>query len=163
MIVKVYSEEKELPIYATEGSLGLDLIAVSFKKLITRYNINVHESHFQGNKLRISSGDRVLVGTGLKVEIPKGYVLDIRTRSGLALKSGLVVANSPGTIDADYRGEIGVILTNLSADFVEIEKGERIAQAVLVKAEQIEWVKVPDEVYLTKTERGEGGFGSTGK
>ena len=101
-----------------------------------------------------------MVKTGLFLEIPVGYEAQVRPRSGFALKNGVTVLNSPGTIDADYRGEVGVILINLSQENVEIHSGDRIAQLVFAKVEQAEWNKVET---LSETERGQGGFGSTGK
>jgi dUTP pyrophosphatase len=100
------------------------------------------------------------VGTGMKVEIPEGYECQVRPRSGLALKHGVTVLNAPGTIDADYRGEIRVILVNLGESPFRIEKGDRIAQMVLTRVEKINWEESPE---LGDTERGSGGFGSTGK
>jgi dUTP pyrophosphatase len=102
---------------------------------------------------------RALVKTGLFIELPIGYEAQVRPRSGLAFKKGITVLNSPGTVDADYRGEIGVILVNLSNEAYTIENGERIAQLIIAKHERAEWMEV--EV-LTETSRGEGGFGSTG-
>lgn len=131
-----------LPAYETLASAGVDLRA------------NVSES------IVLKPLERGLVKTGIFIEIPQGYEAQIRPRSGLALKQGLTVLNSPGTIDADYRGEIGVILVNLSSESVEIQPGERIAQMVFAKVEQAEWIEVSQ---LSNTERGEGGFGSTGK
>ena len=110
-------------------------------------------------KIEIKPQERKLIRTGLCLEIPKGYEVQIRPRSGLALKNGITVLNSPGTIDADYRGEIGVILINLSQDRFTINNGERIAQLVIAKHEQVKWKEV---TILDKTDRGDGGFGSTG-
>lgn len=132
----------QLPTYATELSAGLDL----------RANIET--------AIELKPLQRCLVPTGLYMALPKGYEAQVRPRSGLAIKKGISVLNSPGTIDADYRGEICVILINLSSENFIIEDGERIAQLVISKFEQIQW----DEVdILDKTERGEGGFGHTGK
>lgn len=132
----------ELPQYETTASAGLDLKA------------NITES------ITLKPLERTLIKTGLFLEIPEGYEAQVRPRSGLAFKNGITVLNSPGTIDADYRGEVGVILVNLSnTDFV-INPGERIAQMVFAKFEQAEWI--PVEI-LSETERGAGGFGSTGK
>ena len=103
--------------------------------------------------------ERTLVKTGLFIELPTGYEAQVRPRSGLAYKKGITVLNSPGTIDADYRGEIGVILVNLSAEEFIIENGERVAQMVIAKHEQANWVEVET---LEVSERGAGGFGSTG-
>ena len=143
MKIKIINKSKhELPQYATEASAGLDL----------RANIEI--------PLTINSLERVLVKTGLFIELPIGYEAQVRPRSGLAFKNGVTVLNTPGTIDADYRGEIGVILVNLSNTPFVIEDGERVAQLVIAKHEQAEWVLVEE---LAETERGAGGFGSTGK
>jgi len=131
-----------LPAYATGLSAGMDL----------RANIT--------GPIVLKPLQRCLVPTGLSIALPEGYEAQVRPRSGLALKKGITVLNSPGTIDADYRGEIGVILVNLSdADFV-IEDGERIAQMVVARYEQVEWEAVET---LSETERGEGGFGHSGR
>lgn len=132
----------ELPQYATSLSAGLDLRA------------NISES------IILKPLERKLIPTGLFIELPAGYEAQIRPRSGLAIKKGVTVLNSPGTIDADYRGEICVILINLSNDDFVIEDGERICQMVIASHEQAEWDLV--EV-LNETERGAGGFGHTGK
>lgn len=142
MQVKVINHSKhDLPNYETKASAGLDI----------RANIE--------GSIVLKPLDRVLVKTGLFLEIPEGYEAQVRPRSGLALKKGITVLNSPGTIDADYRGEVGVILINLSNEDFTIEDGERIAQVVFAQVEQAEWINVET---LTETERGEGGFGSTG-
>src|SRR5699024_5922988 len=104
--------------------------------------------------------ERKLIPTGLSMELPAGYEAQIRPRSGLALKNGITLLNAPGTIDADYRGDIGIILVNLSTDNFIVQPGDRIAQMVIAKYEQIQWEQVED---LSETERGAGGFGSTGK
>ena len=104
--------------------------------------------------------ERKIIHTGLKIALPEGYEAQIRPRSGLAAKYGITVLNSPGTIDADYRGEIGVILVNLSNTSFTIQPGDRIAQLVVAKFEQIDWLPMNE---LSDTKRGEGGFGSTGK
>lgn len=130
-----------LPTYATKASAGIDLRA------------NIDEP------IIVKSYEKVIVPTGLFMEIPLGYEAQVRPRSGLAAKHGITVLNSPGTIDADYRGEIKVILVNLSKDDFIINNGERIAQMVFAKHEQAVWEET--EV-LEGTERGEGGFGSTG-
>ena len=132
----------ELPAYATEQSAGMDIRA------------NLSEP------ILLKPLQRCLVPTGLFISLPKGYEAQIRPRSGLAIKKGISVLNSPGTIDADYRGEICIILVNLSSDEFVIEDGERIAQMVIARHEQPEWEEV--EV-LDETERGAGGFGHTGK
>lgn len=142
MEIKIINRSKnESPEYATECSAGLDLRANLEKSILLKPLC------------------RALVKTGLYMSIPKGYEAQIRPRSGLAFKKGLTVLNSPGTIDADYRGEVGVLLVNLSSKEVEIKNGERVAQMIIAKHEQAEWLHVDD---LNKTERGVGGFGSTG-
>ena len=132
----------ELPSYATGGSAGVDLKAVLDRPLV------------------LNPLERKIIGTGLKIALPIGYEAQVRPRSGLAAKHGISVLNSPGTIDADYRGEVGVILINLSNDAFTINPGERIAQLVLAKHEQIQW-KIDKN--LSSTARGSNGFGSTGK
>ncbi len=131
-----------LPSYETSASAGLDIRA------------------FIEEKLTLSPGERKLIKTGLFLEIPEGYEAQVRPRSGLALKNGITVLNSPGTIDADYRGEIGVILINHSSENFEINSGDRIAQLIFAKVEQAVWFETES---LNETERGQGGFGSTGK
>jgi dUTP pyrophosphatase len=131
-----------LPAYATVGSSGLDV----------RANIE--------NPITLQSLERTLVPTGLFVEIPLGFEIQVRPRSGLAVKQGLTCLNTPGTIDADYRGEIKVILINLSQEPQIIQPGDRIAQLVLQAIELIEWKSVDQ---LNETDRGSGGFGHTGK
>ncbi|MEY2596522.1 MAG: dUTP diphosphatase [Bacteroidota bacterium] len=131
-----------LPSYATEDASGMDIRA------------------FIEEKISISPLERVLVPTGLFLEIPKGFEAQIRPRSGLAIKQGMTCLNSPGTIDADYRGEIKVILINLSNEVQTIENGDRIAQMVFQKVDQIEWLQVDQ---IDSTERNTGGFGHTGK
>ncbi len=130
-----------LPSYETLLSAGMDLRA-SISEPIT-----------------LKPLERAIVKTGLHIELPGGYEAQIRARSGLAAKKGIGLVNAPGTIDADYRGEIGVILVNLSQDEFVVENGERIAQMVIAKHERIEWEEVSE---LGTTERGSGGFGSTG-
>ena len=130
------------PHYGTEASAGVDLRA------------NIEEA------ITLKPLERTLVKTGLFIELPIGYEAQVRPRSGLAYKNGVTVLNTPGTIDADYRGEIGVILVNLSNEDFVIENGERVAQMVIAKHEQAEWSLVEN---LSDTERGAGGFGSTGK
>lgn len=143
MKVKVINKSRHaLPEYATSLSAGLDLRA------------NLDEP------IVLGSLQRVLVPTGLFISLPEGYEAQVRPRSGLSAKKGITVLNSPGTIDADYRGEIKVILVNLSQEPFLVEDGERIAQMVVARHEQIQWEQV--EV-LDETDRGDGGFGSTGK
>lgn len=137
----VNKSSNQLPAYSTSQSAGMDLRA------------NLEEAK------TLKPLERTLVPTGLFIELPVGYEAQVRPRSGLALKKGLSVLNTPGTIDADYRGEIGVILVNLSNEEVTIEPGERICQMVIAKHEQAELIEV--EV-LNETDRGAGGFGSTG-
>ena len=142
MKVKVTNKSPHpLPAYKTDHSAGLDL-----------------QAHIE-NDVKMAPMERALVKTGLFIELPQGYEAQVRPRSGFALKQGITVLNSPGTIDADYRGEIGVILINLSNEEVTIKNGDRIAQLVVAKHEQIEWEAVTE---LSETERGAGGFGSTG-
>lgn len=131
-----------LPEYKTELSAGMDLCA------------NLSET------VVLKPLERALIPTGLAIELPAGFEAQVRPRSGLAIKHGLTVLNTPGTIDADYRGEIGVILVNISPTDFSIQNGERIAQLVIAKHETVEWQEV--EV-LEETSRGQGGFGSTGK
>lgn len=131
----------ELPKYSTNESAGLDLRA-ELQSPIT-----------------LEPGQRSLIPTGLKIALPTGYEAQVRPRSGLAYKQGITVLNSPGTIDADYRGDVGVILINHGSESFTIENGERIAQLVIAKFVQIDWDEVLD---LSSTHRGEGGFGSTG-
>lgn len=143
MKIKIVNQSKHpLPEYGTPASAGVDLRA------------NLDE------EVVLESMERVLIPTGLFVEIPIGYEAQVRPRSGLALKHGIGVLNSPGTIDADYRGEIKVILVNLSKDKFSIKDGERIAQMVIASHEQAEWKEVEE---LEISSRGSGGFGSTGK
>lgn len=132
----------DLPAYATLSSAGLDLKAVL------------------DTPISLAPLERKIVGTGIKMALPKGYEAQVRPRSGLAAKQGITVLNAPGTIDADYRGEIGVILVNLSNEVVTIDPGERIAQLVVAQYTQVNWQQVET---LDDTVRGEGGFGSTGK
>ena len=137
----INNSQHELPQYATSQSAGLDLRA------------NLKES------ITLKPLERRLVPTGLYIALPDGYEAQVRPRSGLAYKKGITVLNAPGTIDADYRGDIGVILINMSNEDFVVENGERIAQLVIAKYDQAEWVSVKE---LSETNRGEGGFGSTG-
>ena len=141
MKVKIKSESGILPFYETEGSAGMDLRAY-LKEPVT-----------------LKPGKRILVPTGLYIELPVGYEAQIRARSGLAIKKGIGLVNGIGTIDSDYRGEIGVILINWGEEDFIIENGDRIAQMVIAKYERIEW---EESVELSETERGSGGFGHTG-
>ncbi|MDG1315648.1 MAG: dUTP diphosphatase [Flavobacteriaceae bacterium] len=143
MKIKIKNQSThKLPAYETIASAGMDL----------RANISA--------PIILKPLERTIIKTGLYIELPIGFEAQVRPRSGLAAKHGLTVLNSPGTIDADFRGEIGVILVNLSAVEFKIEDGERIAQLVIAKHEHIQWLEVQN---LNKTSRGEGGFGSTGK
>ena len=142
MKIKIVNKSKHpLPKYQTALSAGMDLYA------------NIEES------IVLKSLERKLIPTGLFIELAEGYEAQVRPRSGLAIKNGITVLNSPGTIDADYRGEIGVILVNLSNETFVIQNGERIAQLVIAKHERAEWVADNE---LSETTRGAGGFGSTG-
>ena len=142
MNVKVIKKSKhDLPHYSTPAASGMDL----------RANID--------DAISLKPLERTIVKTGIFMELPIGYEAQVRPRSGLAFKKGITVLNSPGTIDADYRGEIGVILINLSSEEFVIEDRERIAQIVITKHEQAEWIEVE---ILDASERGAGGFGSTG-
>ena len=143
MQVKIINKSGHpLPNYETPLSAGMDLRAVL------------------SEAVEVKSLERVLIPTGLFMELPEGYEAQIRPRSGLALKHGLTLLNSPGTIDADYRGEIKVLLVNLSNEPFTVNHGERIAQMVIAKHEQVKWQPVDA---LSETERGAGGYGSTGK
>ncbi|WP_372472981.1 dUTP diphosphatase [Capnocytophaga sp. ARDL2] len=142
MKIKIINKSSHaLPSYETLASAGMDL----------RANIS--------SPIVLEPMQRALIPTGLFMELPIGYEAQVRPRSGLALKKGITCLNTPGTIDADYRGEIGVILANLSNEPFTVENGERIAQMVIAKHERAEWVEVET---LSETERGTGGFGSTG-
>jgi len=143
MKIKIVNRSKHaLPQYATPLSAGLDLRA------------NLDEP------ITLKSLERKLIPTGLFIELPEGFEAQIRPRSGLAIKHGISLVNTPGTIDADYRGEIGVIVINLSKDDFVINDGERICQMVIAKHERAEWIECGE---LNETERGAGGFGHTGK
>jgi dUTP pyrophosphatase len=143
MKINIVNKSKhQLPKYETDLSAGMDL----------RANIS--------SDITLKSLERVLVPTGLFIELPMGYEAQIRPRSGLALKKGITVLNTPGTIDADYRGEIGIILVNLSNEDYLIKDGERICQMIISKHETIDWNEANE---LNITERGSGGFGHTGK
>ena len=142
MTIKVINKSKhDLPKYQTELSAGMDLYA------------NIDEP------ITLNPLERTLVKTGLFISLPKGYEAQVRPRSGLAFKNGITVLNTPGTIDADYRGEIGVILVNLSSQDFTINDGDRIEQMVIAKHETAIWEEVEN---LDETNRGEGGFGSSG-
>lgn len=136
-----HAENLPLPAYATQDSAGVDLMAAI------------------GSDLRLAPMQRMLVPTGIAIALPRGFEAQVRPRSGLALKSGITVLNTPGTIDADYRGEIKVILINLGTEEVTISRGDRIAQMVIAPVSQVAWQQVET---LDDTARGAGGFGSTG-
>ena len=143
MKVKIVNKsQNSLPLYSTTQSAGMDLRADLAEQLVLR------------------PLERMLVPTGLFIQLPDGYEAQVRPRSGLAISKGVTVLNSPGTIDADYRGEIKIILINLSQEDFIINNGERIAQMVISSYKQVEWDKVE---ILDESERGEGGFGHTGK
>nr|WP_297306483.1 dUTP diphosphatase [uncultured Flavobacterium sp.] len=137
----INKSQHPLPSYETIASAGMDL----------RANIN--------EPITLQPMQRALIPTGLFIELPIGFEAQVRPRSGLALKKGITCLNSPGTVDADYRGEVGVILANLSTEPFIVENGERIAQMIIAKHERAEWIEVEE---LSTTERGAGGFGSTG-
>jgi dUTP pyrophosphatase len=142
MTIKIINKSAHaLPHYETEASAGMDLRA-----------------HLEAAVI-LQPSERAIIKTGLFIELPIGYEAQVRPRSGLAAKKGITVLNAPGTIDADYRGEIGVILVNLSKEAFTVENGERIAQLVIAKHERADWHKVEE---LSSTVRGAGGFGSTG-
>ncbi len=142
MEIKIINKSKhKLPHYETIASAGMDLRA------------NISEP------VTLQPLERSIISTGLYIELPMGYEAQVRPRSGLAAKKGITVLNAPGTIDADYRGEVGVILVNLSNEAYTLEDGERIAQMVIARHERANWIEAD---VLTETSRGEGGFGSTG-
>lgn len=142
MNVKIINHSSNaLPHYETEGSAGMDIRA------------------FLEKSISLAPMERTLIPTGLHIELPIGYEAQIRPRSGLSIKKGLTLVNTPGTIDSDYRGEIKIIMINLSTTHQEVEPGERIAQMVIAKYERANWEAV---TVLSETERGAGGFGSTG-
>ena len=142
MEIKIVNSSKHtLPSYETYASAGMDLRADLDEPVV------------------LKPLERALIPTGLFIELPVGYEAQIRPRSGLAIKKGITILNAPGTIDADYRGEIKIILANISSEDFIINDGERIAQMVIAKHEQAEWIEMEE---LKETERGAGGFGSTG-
>lgn len=142
MVIKIINKSSHpLPHYETDASAGMDLRANN------------------DNPILLKPLERTIVKTGLFIELPIGFEAQVRPRSGLAAKKGITVLNAPGTIDADYRGEIGVILVNLSNENFTIENGERIAQLIVAKHERAQW---EETIELSETTRGEGGFGSTG-
>ena len=141
-VQRLHSEDLPLPRYMTAGSAGVDLYAANMKPIA------------------LAPGERVLVPTGLAIALPLGYEAQIRPRSGLALRHGITLLNTPGTIDSDYRGEIQVIVINLGQGEYIMNRGERIAQMVINRIEQAELIEVEE---LSNTGRGSGGFGHTGK
>jgi len=142
MKIKIINKSNhDLPHYETNSSAGMDLKAFIEKPII------------------LNSLERKIIKTGLYISLPKGFEAQVRSRSGLSIKHGLCVLNSPGTIDADYRGEIGIILINLSQEPFTINNGDRVAQLVIASHEQAQWIKVNE---LSETNRGNKGFGSTG-
>ena len=142
ILVKKFDKNIKLPTYKTSGSSGMDLVA------------------YIKNKITINPGKTAMISTGIAVAIPKNYEIQIRPRSGLAAKKGITVLNTPGTVDADYRGEIKIILINLSKKLFTVKSGDRIAQMVLCP---ISKGKLKEVKKLPRTIRGKGGFGSTGK
>ena len=144
MEVKILQLDKDLslPKYETDGSAGMDLYSTKNTWIIP--------------------GQISIISTGIAISLPKGYEAQIRPRSGLAAKHGITVVNAPGTIDSDYRGEIKIILTNLSRQQHQVLRGNRIAQMVINRVEQINWLPVETGLDLEQSERGSGGFGSTG-
>ena len=136
-----HAQDLPLPCYATAGAAGMDLVAAVEEPVI------------------LPPGGRALVPTGLRIALPPSYELQVRPRSGLALKHGIILPNSPGTIDEDYRGEVGVIMLNAGEQAFTVERGMRIAQAVIAPVERVSWAECAE---LDETERGSGGFGSTG-
>ncbi|WP_108869503.1 dUTP diphosphatase [Aquimarina aquimarini] len=142
MQIKIINRSShDLPNYETIASAGMDLRASIAEPVV------------------LKPLERAIIKTGLFIELPVGYEAQVRPRSGLAAKKGITVLNAPGTVDADYRGEVGVILVNLSNEDFIVENGERVAQMVIAKHERADWVEVTE---LSETSRGEGGFGSTG-
>ena len=137
----INKSNNDLPHYETNSSAGMDLKAFIEKPII------------------LNPLERKIIKTGLYISLPKGFEAQVRSRSGLSIKHGLCVLNSPGTIDADYRGEIGIILINLSQESFAINNGDRVAQLVIASHEQVQWIKVNE---LSETNRGDKGFGSTG-
>ena len=173
MIIPVITNN-QLPSYEAPASAGMDVRA-TFENIVEKFLFNTtisrHDEVYTDengeikttqviNYITINPGGRALIPTGLKVAIPEGYEIQVRPRSGLALKNGITLLNTPGTIDADYRGDIGVIIINHGTEPFIIKAGDRIGQIVLNKVEKIEWQQVDT---LPNTIRGEGGFGSTGK
>ncbi len=137
--IKKIKDNAVIPSYAHDGDAGVDI--------------------YSAEDYLLKPGDRVLVSTGIKIAVPKGYEAQTRPKSGLALKQGLSIANTPGTIDSGYRGEVGIIAINLGKEDIKIEKGKKVAQMVFNKVEEVKFEEVEE---LDNTKRGDGGFGSTG-
>jgi dUTP pyrophosphatase len=149
MIIKIFNTSgNPLPAYETDHASGMDLRASL--------------SDSEGGMIVLKSFGRVLVGTGLFLEIPSGYEGQIRPRSGLAFRSGITVLNSPGTVDSDYRGELKILLINLSDQPFTIHHGDRIAQLIIARYESTRWVEISEMEELSETKRGVGGYGHTG-
>lgn len=171
MEVKVFNDsQNKLPKYETVDSAGLDVRAdlshiesISDIKIFGPGQIIPANSANAVKMIALEPGSRALIPTGLYVAIPSGYEIQVRPRSGLALKEGITVLNTPGTVDADYRDNVGVIVINHGIKTIYIEDGERIGQFILNKVEHIDWKEVFAKKDLGSTERGVGGFGSTGK
>ena len=171
MEIKVFNDSNnKLPKYETVDSAGLDVRAdLSHVESVSDITIHGPGQIIPANSanavkmIALEPGSRALIPTGLYVEIPSGYEIQVRPRSGLALKEGISLVNCIGTVDADYRGNIGLIVINHGLKTVYIEDGERIGQLVLNKVERIDWKEVFSKDDLGSTERGEGGFNSTGK
>jgi dUTP pyrophosphatase len=168
MTIKIVNKSKHpLPKYATPGSVAFDLTANLTDEFLAEASTHpIVEVDMEAKTLHLDYGDHILIPTGIYLEIPEGYEAQIRPRSGLALKFGATILNTPGTIDSDYRGEIGVIMAVPTADYknttdygITIADGDRIAQVVISKVEKVEFEEVES---LSETERGEGGFGSSG-
>jgi dUTP pyrophosphatase len=155
----INKSQHQLPKYATIGSAAVDLQA-SFTELDQDFKGDRFQVDAPNKVIFLLAGGRILIPTDLYVAIPEGYEIQIRPRSGLAIKNGISMVNCTGTIDSDYRGNVGIILINHSNKTFEIRNGDRIGQAILSKVEQIEWVNVDK---LSETSRGEGGFGHSGK
>jgi len=154
----VNKSTNELPSYAKKGDAGMDVRADFSRGVSDKFFDGAAYDEERG-VLILFSGGRCLVPTGIFTSFPPGYEIQVRPRSGLALKSGITVLNTPGTVDASYRGELGIILMNLSDSIFEIEHGDRIAQLVLKKVEEIEWNLVET---LDESDRGKSGFGDSG-
>lgn len=156
------SDEVKLPVLGSKDAAAADIHAYIVGGIdCINYSVNVECG--SNNEVSITPGGRALIPTGIHISIPKGYEIEVRPRSGLALKHGISIVNSPGTIDSDYRGQIGIILINHGLEAFNVKNGDRIAQLALRKTEVIEWDDVDEYSILDKTDRGEDGFGSSGK